>query len=410
MRLPLFLVPLFAAFAAPAAAAGDPVTGLDALRAYNLIVIEDMTANHDVEGKTLVGGNLDGSSATFGIGNAADGQSAAPSAAPTLVVGGNNTQTNTNINNGRNGAAGRVNDGASVWVGGNSTANLNMNGSPREIVVGGNLSGNPTVSSGDTLKVGGNVGGVLSVNAGGSATLGGTPGGVNNNTSGNTNGTYLPGQGAAFRNGIVTQVTDMTTAVTADVKALSQALAGLTVIDLGTVTSNGNTLFLNAVDGGAGFALFNIDAALLATKTQIDYVFPSSTLPVIVNVSGLDITFDLNMVGGANASANQQIIWNFYEATELHILRKFQGSVLAPEAVLRNYTPIEGSVVARRFVQGGEVHLGTYNAGGSFLTPPPAVPEPATWATMIAGLGIVGGVLRRRGGAARRRPRGMAGR
>jgi len=60
---------------------------------------------------------------------------------------------------------------------------------------------------------------------------------------------------------------------------------------------------------------------------------------------------------------------------------------------LSNNTPIEGSVVAYDFKQGGEVHLGTYNGTDSFLTP---VPEPKTWAMMIGGFLLAGLALRRR--------------
>ncbi len=46
---------------------------------------------------------------------------------------------------------------------------------------------------------------------------------------------------------------------------------------------------------------------------------------------------------------------------------------------------------------GGSIELhndGLYNGG--LLTPPPAVPEPASWALMLAGFGTLGMAMRRR--------------
>jgi hypothetical protein len=59
---------------------------------------------------------------------------------------------------------------------------------------------------------------------------------------------------------------------------------------------------------------------------------------------------------------------------------------------------IEGSVVAKNFTLSNEVHLGTYgnNGGNSIPLLTGVIPEPANWALMISGFGIVGGVVRRR--------------
>jgi hypothetical protein len=41
----------------------------------------------------------------------------------------------------------------------------------------------------------------------------------------------------------------------------------------------------------------------------------------------------------------------------------------------------------------------TYTPGSPPLQPGGIIPEPATWAMMIAGFGMVGGMMRRRGAA-----------
>lgn len=382
-------VSLAAIIASTPARAGDPAAGLQALKDYNLIVLGDITIGHDVEGKTLIGGNLQGNG-TVGIGNGSQGQAA--SSAPTLTVGGNVSNANLNINNGSNGGGGTIATGPGIAVGGNVTnSNLNLNGSSKQIAVGGNLSGNPNVNAGDTLLVGGNTTGILNIN-GGTVQIGGSAlGGANFN-----GGTFQQNLGAGFASGIVTPISSTVAQVADDVKALSSALAAFTLgsnPSFLSAANGGQQLVLNAVGGGNDFALFNFAGSLFNAYSEMSYNFPSTALPVIVNVSGTAINFGLNPVGGNNAFANQQIIWNFYEATSLNFTTMFHGSVLAPFATLTNNTPIEGSVAVAGFNQGGEVHLGTFNLD---LRTQTAVPEPATWAMMIAGFGLVGAAMRRR--------------
>lgn len=92
-------------------------------------------------------------------------------------------------------------------------------------------------------------------------------------------------------------------------------------------------------------------------------------------------------------AATGQVIWNFVNATRIDFTRMVHGSVIALDALVTNTTPIEGSMAVGRFDQGGEVHLGTYAGGNSLLG---VVPEPAVWAQLIVGFGLVGAFMRRR--------------
>lgn len=447
------LAALLALAATPASAVtGVAQNGLNAMKALNLIVLENYSAAADVEGKTYVGGNLSGS-ASLGIGNSANGQFASDGGFhSTLAVGGSNLgQVNLNHGTGAgnnygaviSGNGGQLNinaTGGTVRVGG-SLNNINLPnattlyvtgsangisaGSDVHVFVGGSAtSGNYNFNSGSSIEV---VGSLANINLGANG-INKVGGGVNNVNGANGTKLYVGGaitgnantNGAqfsanyAFTPGVPAPVapqpislTESTAQLKADVQALSTALGGLTIASnpsFITYGSQGPTF--HAVDGGNGYALFNVSESIFSFS-EVNYDFANATLPVIINVinsnaavhAAMSATYNwnLNPVGGANNSHNQQVIWNFTDASTLNINREVQGSVLAANATVRNNGPINGSVVAKIFNQGGEVHLGTYNRGNDFLIDNVIeVPEPAVWMQPIAGFGIAGALLRRR--------------
>lgn len=101
--------------AVAAVALGSLLTGSLAqaspLQDYNLIVFEDLTSSTNVAGKSLIGGDVNGSAADFAV-----GLSSIPAGEVSLQVGGNVNLTNLNLNNG------------SAEIGGAITGNLNNNG------------------------------------------------------------------------------------------------------------------------------------------------------------------------------------------------------------------------------------------------------------------------------------------
>lgn len=446
---------LLSAGATPAAAVvvGNARDGLDAMRALNLIVLENYSAAADVEGKTYVGGNLTGS-ATLGLGNAANGQFASDLGFhSTLAVGGsNNGQINLNHGTGAGDNYGAVIGGNSgqlsvnaaggtVRVGGNLTSNINLQnntslfvtgsvngisaGQNSHVAVGGNAtSGNYNFGTGSSIEIVGslaNIGlGANSINkVGGSVTnvngangaklyVGGSIGG-NANANGAqflSNHEFNAGVAAPAAPAAVS-LTVTTAQLKADVLALSSALGGLTIVsNPSTITYGSQGPTFHAADSGAGYALFNVDQSIF-NFGEVSYDFANATLPVIINVINSDpalhaamsatYNWNLNPVGGANASHNQQVIWNFTDASTLNLNRAVYGSILAPNAVVANNGPLNGSVIARVLNQGGEIHLGTYNRGDQFFSDDAAaVPEPAVWVQLIAGFGLAGAMLRRR--------------
>ena len=292
--------------------------------------------------------------------------------------------------------------GATIRVGGN-VSNATLSNSTLEIF--GNLTGGSTGNN-DTIRVGGNVSNINSSN-GTTVYAHGTITGSNANGA-----TFVPNY--AFPAGTaptvpaaptVASLDDDTAQIKADVKALSAALGGLTIAaNPSSITYGGQGPTFHAVDGGNGYALFNVNEHIFDFN-EFAYDFGSTTLPVIINVSSSNAAvhaaqsasyiMHANFVGNARAN-NQQVIWNFTDAANLDLQRQFQGSVLAPEAAL-TANVIEGSVVARLFNQTNEVHLGTYNGTIAFIPDYVGhVPEPAVWLEMLAGFALAGAALRSR--------------
>lgn len=360
---------LLSSVAANAAApVGDPSAGLQAMRELNLIVLGDMKGGSNVEGKTFVGGNLS-NAATMGIGRSAQG--ATPSSRATLTVKGSVTGGNLNLNNGQNGASGNVGTPPGLVVGGNLAAGgTNINAQNTVVQVGGSIKNLNGTSGVDITAGGGKVG----------------------NLNANSSITPKLNQGASFSTPLLAGLTAEQAKLDADLKQLSVDLAGMEATAGNSTSVFGNRLTFNAVDNGKGYSVFTLSDAIFGFS-EFDLKMDNADTTIIFNISGDgDYKWLANSIGGMNASVNDNLIWNFSDATSLSIDRMSHGSILAPFAELSNKADIEGSIVAGSFKQGGQVHLGTYD--GNFEVP--AAPEPGTWAMLILGFGIVGHALRRR--------------
>jgi choice-of-anchor A domain-containing protein len=327
-------------------AMASPVVGVDALREWNLIVLGDLTSSSEVEGRTFVGGNLDGNSSNYQI------KTPAPSTyeTPGLTVVGNVTGGTKNLNN----ASGAV-------VGGNVTSGFNLNGAPQTVKVGGTIA-NTNVNQ----------------NA------------VNSGLAAN----------AGFLDGLQQQKSLLSSGMT----DLSQGMTKLA--SNSTLAISGNRGTFNAQPDAKGVAVFNITGDDLNRIGEIQFNLNGADT-AIVNVSGPNIVLNDNFLGGT-AGLGEHVIWNFADAKNLSLTTAWGGSVLAPGAAANTGNYIQGSAVFGSLVQNGEFHLGTYT-GGYTPTPPTTnpgtpkpVPEPGTWALMLAGLALAGLLLvrRRRGVAA----------
>lgn len=375
----------------------------------------------------------------------------------TVRVGGNLTG-NMNLPNGtslyvRGNANGvSAGTGQTIRVGGKLDGNVNVGSN--STLTAGSVGGNKlTVAAGNHFVVGGNVGqaeihgggatlgvtgsiGDINYSSGSTVKAGGSIGGNGNGmqagvtvyaggtVAGNANGATVsagyqflgdPGAAANAVAGPATPVApevaslDASTAqIEADARALSGVLAGLSTGGItSTVTFTSQGPVFHAVSNGLStpYAVFTVDETIF-NYSEVNYDFTDLSLPVIINVvnsnaavhaaQSATYNWNLNPVGGASNLHNQQVIWNFTDASLININRQVQGSILAPTATVRNTGDINGSVIVKILEQSGEIHLGTYAGNDIFTDIDTAVPEPATWLQMITGFGLAGAVMRRR--------------
>lgn len=311
----------------------SPVTGTDALREWNLIVLGDLNSSSEVEGRTFVGGDLTGTSSNYLISTPA----ASPTGQPGLTVVGNVTGGVKNLNN-----------GSGAIVGGNVESGFNLNGAAQTVKVGGTIS-NTNVNQNNVLS------GLSASDPGFSSSL--------------------AAQGAALGGSM---------------KELSANMSGLAVNS--QMQISGNRATFNASPNADGLAVFSISANDLNSIGEIAFNLNGADT-AIVNVSGSAIKLDDNFLGGT-AGLGEHVIWNFGDAQSLDLTTAWGGSVLAPWASAQTSNYIQGSAVFGSLNQNGEMHLGTYGGGyNPPLTPPGGssggtpVPEGPAWLLFLLGAG-----------------------
>lgn len=178
---------------------------------------------------------------------------------------------------------------------------------------------------------------------------------------------------------------------------LTDYLAGYATTGTATIENGGQRFILDALD--TGLNVINIDAADLAGSNEfIMHLGANSKLLINVFGSSSDISGGMSIAGGGN----DDVLWNFSEATSLSMHNiGMLGSVLAPNAQVNANGVIWGQLIAGGFGQyaGDTMQVNLVKFGGDLLTltpPPSGAPEPAAWALMLGGFGLLGAALRRR--------------
>lgn len=177
-------------------------------------------------------------------------------------------------------------------------------------------------------------------------------------------------------------------ALTGTAESLSQAYAAMTETAY-NFTGNKFNRVLHGVSGLNVITLSQAEADSFAFK--LTFVGGGAT-GLILNIPGFEGSLVDYTVGGIAAD---QVLFNFFEATKVSGAdRTIPGTILAPLAKIS----VSGSKVAGSIVGDSFKSANTQVAGAAFsgFFPGPAVPEPATWALLILGFGMVGAAMRRR--------------
>lgn len=286
---------------------------------------------------------------------------------------------------------GRVAVGGNANIkGGYSINDHNLAGTA--LTVRGNLSFSSGSISGDT-SVGGNL---VSNNSGsfkGNVAVGGNldakdgiSGGSSSNTVtvwGNTTGykdwyshQLLKGSGS-FSQGVDFD------ALRTSLSSLSTRLDGLAAA---SAVDSWGTLMFNASNAN-GINVFDITSAQALQNMQINGLGDSGT--VIINVLGGTVNFGNH--GFTNF--NNRVLFNLPQATALQ-LGWVDASILAPFASVDagGSGLVKGQVVVANWASGVQVNDVPF-VGHVPLAP---IPEPETYAMLLAGLGLMGAVVKRR--------------
>jgi choice-of-anchor A domain-containing protein len=361
---------------------------------FNAVIFGNFNSQADVEGRTVVGGNLTGG-ATFELNPAG----AAASSFSALTVYGSSTSGGSfNIDNGSgltilgsNNSAVTMEAGGSVYIGGANSGAITTNAGTASIAINGSNNAALTLNGGGTIAVNGSSAGDIS---GGALTYTGSHSG---NLNGGASATHVA---SLTLNPPASTVASFAATFQTQLTALSTQLAAVAA-NSSVAVSNGKIAF-NAAPNASGTAVFDIKTSLFAPNSTVTINLDGAT-SVIINVvvdscvssnCAFSLPSSLSFADPTGYASN--VLWNFVNATGLTFATEFGGSILAPLATVGNSGPINGTLVAANYNGTGELH--SYPYTGTFPGSPTPAPEPATMGLFATGLAGLAAVRRRRSG------------
>jgi choice-of-anchor A domain-containing protein len=323
--------------AAPVFAAS--LTVEDMLTTYNGVSIGDFYSTQEVEGRLVVGGNLTGST----IQTAFVAQNPVNPVQNVVVYGDVSLQS--------------LSGNGEIVIGGNAKTGIEKNGATLKTFVGGTFSG---LDNFGTVTAG----------------LAGQPSFEAKFPDIDFSGLASYSAYLATLTGAVWSTPDFNN------KALISAPNAVQSEGVDWIASKVTVLFTTLANlSGGGLSVQGLD----------------SDETIIVNVSGTSGSWGLNGLGGAKNNA-KNILWNFYEATDISVNSALIGSVLAPNAKMSGFSgSTEGSVIAKSiFLNNGELHSQPF--AGDLPEPPTVapIPLPAGLPLLLAALGGLALVRRAR--------------
>ncbi len=170
------------------------------------------------------------------------------------------------------------------------------------------------------------------------------------------------------------------------------ALAGYANTGAATIDPGGYVGWLNLTgDGSSAVQVFSISGNDLQSRRQIVINNVPLASSILVNVTGAFAQLASVDSNAPFAPFGGNVLFNFKDATQVNFANTgLYASVLAPNALITsNSGHIQGVVIAKDWNGNFEVQPG---AAPLLL----AVPEPETYAMMLAGLGLMGFVAHRR--------------
>lgn len=178
----------------------------------------------------------------------------------------------------------------------------------------------------------------------------------------------------------------------ARLSALSTSLGGYAAN--GSAVAQWGGLYLTGTNSGLN--VFNITTADLTGKNNFVLNAPAGSI-ALVNVTGSSASM-MNQGFSLQGIDRSRVLFNFVDGASLSLGGiGINASILAPRSSVNfNNGQLNGTLIAANFTGNGQINYAPY-AGGLLTSNASApVPEPSTWAMLIAGFGALGFALRRR--------------